>query len=139
MKKKLKFILPVVVLLLGGAAYKTVLKKKVPLAKPKIAGTLVQLQPEFVVNLGGGRYGKFTVALDMPAPPVAGKDASGPVMPKENDAVRAIITDEVTGAPAGDLITPLGRHRLVARLLKDFKTETDEKVENVYFTDIAVQ
>ena len=107
--------------------------------EPKIASTLVQLQPEFVVNLAGGRYGKFTVALGMPEPPVAGKEATGPVMPKENDAVRAIITDELTGAPAEQLITPLGRKNLVARLLKDFKTKTDEKVDNVYFTDIAVQ
>lgn len=140
MKKKLKFIIPVVVLLIAGAAYKLVLAPKPAAAKPpKIKGSLIQLSPEFVVNLAGDRYGKLTVSLEMPVPPVAAKDATGPVLPKENDAVRAVITDTLTGASPEALISPAGRHRFQARILKNLKHQTDEKVDEVLFTDIAVQ
>jgi flagellar basal body-associated protein FliL len=139
MKSKLKFILPVVVLLVAGVAYKKVLAKKPPAVKPKIVGGLVALDPEFVVNLAGGRYGKLSVTLLMPHPPVAGKDATAPPLPKENDVVRAIITDDLTGADPQALIAPRRRAVLLARILKDLNGQTDEKVAKVYFTDLAIQ
>lgn len=139
MKKKLKFILPVVLLLVAGVGYKKVLAKKPVVKPPKIAGELVQLMPEFVVNLAGGRYGKVTVALQMKEPIPVGKEATGPVQPVQNDAVRAVITDTLTGVPAETIISRPGRTRLLTTILKNVRLKTDEKVAAVYFTDVAVQ
>jgi flagellar basal body-associated protein FliL len=141
MKKKLKFILPVVVLLIVGAAYKLVLAPKPAEAKHKIEGTLVALAPEFVVNLAGGRYGKLTVSLLMVEPPVAdaAHAATGPVQPHQNDVVRAVITDALTGAEANDLINRRHRNHLLEKVLKNLHRTTDEHVKKVFFTDIAVQ
>jgi flagellar basal body-associated protein FliL len=139
MKKKLKFILPVVLLLVAGVGYKKMSAKKPVGPKPKIAGELVQLAPEFVVNLAGGRYGKLTVALQMKEPIPVAKEATGPVQPVQNDAVRAVITDTLTGVPAETLISRPGRTRLLTAILKNLRLKTDEKVAAVYFTDVAVQ
>jgi flagellar basal body-associated protein FliL len=139
MKKKMKFILPVVLLLVAGVGYKKVLAKKPIAVKPKIAGQLVQLYPEFVVNLAGGRYGKLTIALQMKEPIAAGKNATAGPLPKENDAVRAVITDTLTGSDAEQLVNRLGRTAVLARILKNLTLQSDEKVSHVYFTDIAIQ
>ena len=139
MKKKLIIILPVVLLLVAGVAYKKVLAKKPVVAKPKIAGELVQLTPEFVVNLAGGRYGKLTVALQMKEPIAVAKDATGPPQPKQNDVVRAVITDTLTGVPAETIVSRVGRHAVLQRILKNLRLKTDEKIADVYFTDVAVQ
>jgi flagellar basal body-associated protein FliL len=139
MKKKLMFIIPIVVLLLAGAAYKTVLQKKPVAVKAKIQGELVQLYPEFVVNLAGGRYGKLTISLQMKEPIAVAKDATAGPLPKENEAVRAVITDTLTGSDPEKLISRLGRRVVLGRILKNLRLHTDEKVAEVYFTDIAVQ
>jgi flagellar FliL protein len=139
MKKKLIFILPVVLLLVAGVGYKKVLAKKPIPPKVKIEGELVQLAPEFVVNLAGGRYGKLTVALQMKEPIPVSKEATGPPLPKQNDVVRAVITDTLTGVPAETIVSRAGRHAVLARILKNLRLKTDEKIADVYFTDIAVQ
>jgi flagellar FliL protein len=139
MKKKLMIILPVVLLLVAGVAYKKVLVKKPVVPKAKIAGELVQLSPEFVVNLAGGRYGKLTVALQMKEPIPVAKDATGPPQPKQNDVVRAVITDTLTGVPAETIVSRTGRHAVLQRILKNLRLKTDEKIADVYFTDVAVQ
>ena len=61
-KKKLMIIAPVVLLLVVGVAYKMVLAPKPVVVKKKIEGHLLALDPEFVINLAGGRYAKLTVA-----------------------------------------------------------------------------
>jgi flagellar basal body-associated protein FliL len=137
MKKKLMIVIPVVLLLAVGGAYKMVLAPKKADAKAKIPGALLQLDPEFVVNLSGGRYAKISVAVDVPTAP---KSVNGAIPElKQNAAVRAVITDVLTGAEPDALISRTARHRLVVRLAKALRAETDESIKRVYLTDIAIQ
>lgn len=139
MKKKLKIIGPVLlVLIVGGMGYKMFLKPKPVEAKRKIEGTLVQLAPEFVVNLAGGRYGKVSVALVTPVPPPPSK-TGGPPELEQNDAIRAVVTDTLTGVSADALINRRARTSLAEKVLKKLRKQTDEHVTKVLFTDIAVQ
>jgi len=65
MKKKL--IIVVVALVAAGGAYKTVLAKPAEKEKkPKVEGQVYVMPKEFLVNLSGGRFAKFSVALVMP-------------------------------------------------------------------------
>jgi flagellar basal body-associated protein FliL len=140
-KKKLLILVPVLLLLSAGAAYETVLKPTPKKVVPKIDGTLVQLSDPFTVNLAGGHYGRVSVALlltQAPAATASPSSGSTVVLP-ENDAVRAIITDELTGIDSDRLIDRNERHELLAQVLRDLKKSTDEPVKEVLFTDVAVQ
>jgi hypothetical protein len=53
--------------------------------------------------------------------------------------VRDVITDEVSGVGADDLVKRKKRAKLKKALLKDLLAHTDVKVEEVLLTDIAVQ
>jgi hypothetical protein len=57
----------------------------------------------------------------------------------QNAAVRAAITDELTGIAPRELIERDERHLLIARLEKALRRQTDEPVKRVLLTDIAVQ
>lgn len=141
MKDKKKLIIVIVLLLVAGAGYKFVFAKKGsagPKPVPKIKGHLVQLAPEFIVNLQGDRFGKVAVALVMEELPAAGH-GTGAVLPEQNAAVRAVITDALTGIPADEIITHDKREALAASILKSLRKKTDEKVDEVLFTDIAVE
>jgi flagellar FliL protein len=142
MKGKLKIILPVLLLLVagGGGGYFFLLSPKPAKAvPPKITGTLFNLQPEFVVNLSGGHYGKVSIALLMtagvPAVPASGGTATLP----EDAAVRAIITNDLTGLPTSTLIDRSARNAVEQKILKDLQTKTDVKLTQVLFTDVVVQ
>ena len=141
MKKKLKFIVPIPILLVVvAAAYMFLLAPKKALAKPpKVDGTLVQLAPEFIINLAGGHYGKLTVAVLLSTPPVAGASASAPVVLPEDSVIRSVITDQLTGRDPAELTSRFSRHDLLARLLKTLKASTDEPITKVLITDLAVQ
>jgi flagellar basal body-associated protein FliL len=138
MKKKLMIALPVLLLLVGGYVAKSMLLKKAPPPPPKIAGKLVTLDPEFLVNLQGGHYGKLTVALEVTSapPPDAGTTT---VHLDENAAIRAQVTDALTGLTSNDLIERKQRHALQEQILRSIKKTTDTPVTDVMFTDIAVQ
>src|SRR5439155_25305298 len=127
----------VTIVLGGGYAAKTFLmpKKKPPVQK--IAGQLVTLTPDFLINLSGGHYGKLTVALQLKLARSA-KPGSSVALP-EDAAVRANVTDTLTGLSSSDLIDRGRRHALQAQLLHALQTQTDEPVESVLFTDLAVQ
>jgi flagellar FliL protein len=149
MKSKLKIIIPVVLLLVGGGVYKFVLAKPALLPKPKIDGIVYVLPKEFLVNLSGGRFAKLGVGLvisekdtsiaeaaenkEAVAPP----DGFGP-LPQEG-AVRDIVTDTLTDRADKDIIDREGRERLKRRILTAITTKTDVKVEEILFTDVAVQ
>ena len=137
MKKKLMIIVPVVVLLIGAVMYKMVLSAPPAKAKTKITGTLVTLSDPFLVNLAGGHYGKVTVALLLSTAPVAAAD--GTVTLPEQAAVRAVITDRLTGIEPGELVAASSRHALLAILLKALHKQTDEPITQVYLTDVTVQ
>jgi hypothetical protein len=62
MKRKLKFILPVLILLIaGGAYYKMSHKAQAP--KLKVTGTIYVLPQDFLINLSDGQFAKLAVAL----------------------------------------------------------------------------
>jgi flagellar basal body-associated protein FliL len=144
MKKflKPKILAPVLVLVLGGGmAYKMFLAPKPAVAKKKIEGHLVTLDPEFVVNLADGRYGKLTVSLllEGAAPAAAAGGGHGAGGLEQEAVVRSVVTDTVTGVHADALIDRRERAHLVEHVLKKLHKTTDEHEKKVYFTDIAVQ
>ena len=141
MKGKLKFILPVILLLAGGGgAYFFVLAPKpAKAAPPKVQGTLFPLSPEFVVNLSGSHYGKVSIALLLSAgAPAPSADGSAATLP-EDAAVRAIVTNDLTGLPSSDLIDRPKRNGIEKKILTDLQEKTDVKVTEVLFTDVVVQ
>jgi flagellar basal body-associated protein FliL len=137
-KKKLLILVPVLLLLSAGAAYETVLKPKPKIVVPKIDGTLVALTDPFTINLAGGRYGRISVSLLLKTAPIPAAGATSVTLP-ENDAIRAIVTNDLTGIDSNRLISRSERHALLAQILKDLKKTTDEPVTEVLFTDVAVQ
>jgi flagellar protein FliL len=142
-KKKLKFIIPIVLVLVGGV-YKEVLAKPPKAPKPKIAGTVYVMPKEFLLNMADGRYAKLDVALVLDPKEVAPKAAEASSsdnygwLPQE-PAVRDVITNTVTDSPSNDLIDRNGRERLKRLILKGIRQDTDVKVDEVLFTDVAVQ
>ncbi|HZQ82119.1 MAG TPA: flagellar basal body-associated FliL family protein [Gaiellaceae bacterium] len=141
MKGKLKFVLPVpIVLGVAAAAYLTVLApKKAAAAPPKVNGTLVELPTDFVVNLAGDHYAKLSVALLLSTPPPASATVAGTTTLPQDAVVRADITDALTGIDANELIDRSERHALLKQLLAKLKATTDEPVEQVLITDLAIQ
>jgi flagellar basal body-associated protein FliL len=148
MKSKLKFIVPVLLLAAGGA-YKFVLAKpSAPAPKPKVDGTVYVLPKEFLINLSGGRFAKLSVGLvlDHTQPvvdPAPGHEAAKPpegfgTLPQEA-VIRDLVTDELTDDNAESLVSAHGREKLKSSLLRSIKKKTDVKVEDVLFTDVAVQ
>jgi len=101
MKSKLKFIVPILLVVLGGV-YKFVLAKPgAPAPKPKVDGQVYVLPQEAVI--------------------------------------RDIVTDRLTDDNADTLVSEKGREKLKKQLLLSIKKKTDVKVEEVLFTDVAVQ
>ena len=147
MKSKLKFIIPIVLLLLGGV-YKFVLAKPAAAAKPKVAGEVYVLPKDFLVNLSDGKFAKLGVGLVFDegysaAPAKGGEGGAAPpdgygALPQEA-VVRDIITDVVTDKSADDLTSRKGRDEIKALILKRLQSQTDVKVHDVLLTDIAVQ
>ena len=147
MKKKL--IIVVALLMVLGGVYKFVLAKpKEAAAKPKVEGAVYVLGKEFLVNLDSGRFAKVTVAIvlahdDVSTVPAGGHEAASPpegygTMAQEA-VVRAIVTDDLTDAKAGDIIDREGREHVQEQILKDIEKKTDIKAEAVLFPDITVQ
>jgi flagellar protein FliL len=143
MKGKLKIILPVLLLVLVGAggAYKFLLsgggsaKKAAP---PKVVGDLLPLAPDFTINLDGGHYGKVSVALEMDGGIPKAAEGAAPSL-KENAVVRSVVTNDLTGLTTDALIQRPTREKLLTQILKDLQAKTDEKVTDVFFTDVVVQ
>jgi flagellar FliL protein len=149
MASKLKIIIPVLLLLVLGGVYKFVLAKPAATAKPKIAGTVYVLPKEFLVNLAEGRFAKLGVGLvldakdhgladaaankEAPKPP----DGFGP-LPQEA-VVRDIVTDTLTDRASQDLVDRAGREQLKKRIIRAITKRTDVHVDDVLFTDVAVQ
>ena len=146
MKSKLKFIIPILLILVGGV-YKFVLAKPgAPAPKPKVDGQVYVLPKEFLINLAGGRFAKLSVGLvldDSQATAPTSKEAVKPpdgfgTLPQEA-VIRDIVTDRLTDDAADSLVTESGREKLKKSLLVSIKKKTDVKVEEVLFTDVAVQ
>jgi flagellar basal body-associated protein FliL len=146
MKGKLKFVIPLAVLLVLGGAYKVVLAKPKE-AKHKVEGAVYVLPKEFTVNLADGHFAKLNVALVLPEEALAeGGHGGAAATPPEGygtleqeAAVRAMITDTITDSETIDLTNRKKRKKLREEVLKEIKSHTDVKAHEVLFTDITVQ
>ena len=149
MKSKLKFIIPIVLLVVAGAAYKFVLAKPAEAEPQKIAGEVYVLPAEFLLNLSDGKYAKLKVGLVMEvgahtAAAGGGHGASAKppegygTLPQEA-VVRDIVTDLVTEVGGEELTSTKGRTQLKKDILKRIHKETDVHAESVLFTDVTVQ
>jgi flagellar FliL protein len=146
-KSKLKFIIPIVLVLLGGA-YKFVLAKPAPKEKPKVEGEVYVLPKDFLINLSDGKFAKLGVGLvfdeGFTAAPAHGAEG-GAAAPDgygaltQEAVVRDIVTDVVTDESASELTSRKGREDIKAKILKRLKQQTDVKVHEVLLTDVAVQ
>src|SRR4051794_7552358 len=148
MKKKLKFVVPLALLIVGGGLYKTVLAKPAPAPKPKIHGDVYVLGKDFLVNLEDGHFAKLGVALVIePGTSVAegGHEAAATKPPEgygtlpQEAAVRDIVTDTLTDIAPDALTGRKGRTELKERIKKRIAQSTDVKAEDVLFTDVSVQ
>jgi flagellar basal body-associated protein FliL len=147
MKSKLKIILPVLLIALGGA-YKFVLAKPAATAKPKIDGQVYVMPKDFLINLADGRFAKVDVGfifnLDYSVAPAgaesaAAKPPDGYGALSQEAVLRDIVTDEITGSTQQDLTSHKGRTRLKTLILDRIDKSTDVKVADVLFMDVAVQ
>jgi flagellar protein FliL len=146
MKSKLKFIVPVLLIVLGGA-YKFVLAKPAAAEpKPKVDGQVYVLPKEFLINLSQGRFAKLSVGLVLDhSQAIASEEKEAPKPPEgfgtlpQEAVIRDIVTDRLTDDDAESLVSEKGRETLKNQLLRSIKKKTDVKVEEVLFTDVAVQ
>jgi flagellar FliL protein len=146
-KGKSKIVVPLVLLLLLGGAYTTVLAKPKAEPKPKVHGVVYVLPKEFTLNTADDRYAKLWVALVLPHEEAAhlAEAGHGPKPPEgfgplpQEALVRALVTDTVNGADGDELVSAKGREHLQEDLLKSIKKHTDVHAEHVLFTDVAVQ
>ena len=144
MKKKILIILPIVLLGGGYVAKGKLMPPKV--VKPKIAGEIYILPHQFTLNVSDGHYATLTVALEL-APgqsdgaTAANTPAAGSVVGTlpEEAVIRAIITNDITNQTSNALVSEPGRTGLEQQILSQIKSETDVKVDQVFFTDVAVQ
>jgi flagellar protein FliL len=149
MKSKLKFIVPVVLLLVLGGVYKFVLAKPAAEADPpKVQGEVYVLPSEFTLNLADGKYVKLGVGLIMEhgaATAAAGGHGAAAEPPEgygslaQEAIVRDIVTDEVTEADSRVMATTRGRDKLKQEILQRIHEQTDVHAESVLFTDVTVQ
>jgi flagellar FliL protein len=144
MKKKIMIILPV--LLLGGGYVAKAKLMPAKVVKPKLAGEIYILPKQFMCNLQDGHYATLTVALELAPGQSDGATAEGGTasgatvgtLPEEA-VIRAIITNLITNDTSSQLVTDSGRTSLETQILSKIKTTTDVKVNQVFFTDVAVQ
>jgi flagellar basal body-associated protein FliL len=148
MKSKLKIILPVLLIALGGA-YKFVLAKPAATAKPKVDGEVYVMPKDFLINLADGRFAKVDVGFVFKpgdaAAPAGGAEAAAAKPPEgygalsQEAVVRDIVTDTITGRTAQDLTSRKGRDQLKTQIRTRILKTTDVKVADVLFMDVAVQ
>ena len=143
MKGKLKIILPLAVLIVLGGLYKVVLAKPTDTHR-KVDGQVYVLPKDFLLNLADNHFVKLNVGLVLAEGQVPAKvegtpppDGFGP-LPQEA-VVRDVITDTITDSNPNRLVSRKGRNALKAKILKGLRARTDVKVNDVLFTDVAVQ
>jgi flagellar protein FliL len=145
MSKKKILIIAAVVLLGGGYVAKGMLMPP-KVVKQKIEGTLYMLPKEFLVNLADGKYGKVDVALLLAPGQADGASANATTssdsplgtLPEEA-VVRDIVTNTLTDQTGATLISADGRAKVKRKILLAIRSNTDIKLTDVLFTDVAVQ
>jgi flagellar FliL protein len=147
MKRKKVLILLLVVVLGGGAfAYKTMKKPKI--VHMKIAGITYVLPTPFLLNLSDGQYAKLTVALELAPGQSDGVTAASAgasattsdigTLPEEAE-IRAIVTDVITNSSSTELLGSRSRNAVEKHILSLITQDTDDKVDQVIFTDLTIQ
>ena len=144
-KKKILMILAVVLLGGGYAGYTVMVPKAV--AHDKITGTIYVLPKGFTFNLTDGRYATMTAGLVLAPGQTDGAtaDSAGTTTPTglgtlpEEAVIRDIITNIVTDKSSSALVTADGRAALKKQILAAIHRQTDVKVTDMLFTDVAVQ
>jgi flagellar FliL protein len=149
MKSKLKFIIPIVLLVVAAGAYKFVLAKPAKADPPKIAGEVYVLPSEFLLNLADGKYAKLKVAMVMKpgaeTAAAAGGHGGGATAPEgygtlpQEAVVRDIITNAVTEVGGKELTSSKGREKLKQDILEQIHKQTDVEAQSMLFTDVTVQ
>jgi flagellar FliL protein len=149
MKSKLKFIIPILLLVVAAGAYKFVLARPAKADPPKIAGEVYVLPTEFLLNLADGKYAKLKVGLIMEVgahtAAAAGGHGGGGEPPEcygtlpQEAVVRDIVTDAVTEVGGQELTSTKGRAKLKKEILERVHKETDVHAKSVLFTDVTVQ
>ena len=146
MKKKLKIIVPLALLILGGG-YKMVLAKPAEVHH-KVEGEVYVLPKEFLINLADGQFAKLSVGLILEPGALAAEGGGHGAAPKppegygplpQEPLVLDIITDVITSGDPDALIEGKGRKRLKKKILQSIHKKTDVHAEQVLFTDVAVQ
>ena len=144
MKGKLKIILPLALLIVLGGLYKVVLAKPAD-GHSKVHGEVYVLPKEFLLNLQGNHFVKLNVGLVLADGQVPSSSSGGAPPPDgfgplpQEAVVRDVITDTITDSRADQLVSRKGRNTLKAKILKSLRSRTDVKVNDVLFTDVAVQ
>jgi flagellar basal body-associated protein FliL len=143
-KGKLKIIVPLALLIVLGGLYKVVLAKPSD-GHSKVHGEVYVLPKEFLLNLQGNHFVKLNVGLVLAAGQVPSGGSGGAPPPDgfgplpQEAVVRDVITDTITDTRPDDLVSRNGRNGLKNRILKGLRRRTDVKVNDVLFTDVAVQ
>lgn len=155
---KPKILIPVLVAVMAaGGAYKFLLAEPEAKPKHKVEGEVYVMPREFLVNLADGRFARLSVALVFAhgytashAAEVAAKESGAGkkgapkpvegfgVLPQE-PLVRDIVTDALASARARSLQRTEARERLKRKIEKRIAAKTDVEVDDVLFTDVAVQ
>jgi flagellar FliL protein len=143
-KGKLKIVVPIALLIVLGGLYKVVLANPTE-THHKVDGQVYVLPKEFLLNLADQHFVKLNVGLvlaegQIPTGAAEGTPPPDGFGPLEQEAVvRDVITDTITDARSHDLVSRKGRHALKEKILKSLRAQTDVKVNDVLFTDVAVQ
>jgi flagellar basal body-associated protein FliL len=139
-KRNLLIALPVILLAVAYVGYSQFLHSKPKAAAVKIHGSLVSVGEPFTLDLANGRFARISISLLVTSSPAPDPSAAaGTPLLAQNDAVRAIVTDVLTGVDSAALIDSGPRHGLQTKILRTLKKSTDVPVTKVLFTDLAVQ
>ena len=150
MRSKLKFILPLFVLVALGVGFKLALAPAETKPRAKVEGDVYVLPREFLVNLRAGRYARLTVALVLQHQEPAGekekeKEGASPEPPEgfgtlpQEALVRSIVTDTLAGEDARRILKTSGRSALEKRMLARVRKTTDVDASALRITDVTVQ
>ena len=141
-----KLLIPIVIAViavLGFVGYSFAKPKSN--TKQRVNGTTYILSKQFTLNLSGGQYATLTAALLLPPGQSVGVTSATNPPPTgfgsltDEAEIRAIITNDVTNQPASSLLVARARQALEAKILRDIDAQTDTRVTQIYFTDLAVQ
>ncbi len=157
---KIKFLIPIVVLVVGIVAGATFYLKVGPFAQPAAnapaptPGSVEYLMGERILNLqdkAGYRYLKIRVSLEFLDPNHKAGELKGDAL----KAQEAVLSDEVdrysasmddfltttlTTKTASELLTAEGKEQLRDQLLTGFKARVPEpSLRAVYFTEFVIQ